>query len=104
MKFALKSKLKYRYLYLFKGFKNFLNNFNISIIISKSIWIDTSRFTSGYPGKFNIEIIEQDAFSNLNQLDYIELSDNLLNFIETKAFSNLKNLKFQIFSRNFPRI
>ena len=47
-----------------------------------------------------IETIENDAFSNLIQLSYIELANNLINFIGKNAFSNLNNLKAVNLSSN----
>ena len=41
----------------------------------------------------DIEIIENDAFSSLEQLEHIHLNNNLINFIGKNVFSNLKNLK-----------
>ena len=43
--------------------------------------------------KCDIETIDNDAFSNFTQLAYIDLSENLINFIGKNAFSNLINLK-----------
>ena len=49
---------------------------------------------------FDIKMIEHDAFSNLEQLEFIDLSYNLLNFVGKNAFSNLKNLKSLNLSHN----
>ena len=47
-----------------------------------------------------VEEIEPDAFSNLKQLNCLDLSKNKLKFIEKDTFSNLKNLKMVDLSKN----
>ena len=48
----------------------------------------------------NIEVIEHDSFSNLEQLSLLDLSRNRIGFIEKNAFSSLKNLLAVDLSRN----
>ena len=45
-------------------------------------------------------MIEQEAFSNLEQLSYLAFRGNQVRFIGKNAFSNLKNLKILDFSNN----
>ena len=42
---------------------------------------------------FNISVIENDSFSNLEQLYFLDLSCNQILFIKKNAFSKLKNLQ-----------
>ena len=48
----------------------------------------------------NIEVIESDSFSNMQQLTSLDLSDNRIELIEENAFSNLKNLQKLDLTRN----
>lgn len=48
----------------------------------------------------NLEEIEPDAFSNLKQLECLDLSQNRLKFIEKETFLSLKNLKILDLSKN----
>ena len=41
----------------------------------------------------DIEVIESDSFSNMQQLTWLNLSNNLIDLIDKNAFSNLKNLQ-----------
>lgn len=41
----------------------------------------------------DLQMIDENAFSNVKHLYYIDLSNNRISFIAKNAFSNLKNLK-----------
>ena len=48
----------------------------------------------------NLEVIEKDAFSNIKNLEIVDLSGNKIKFIEKNTFSYLKNLKVLDLSGN----
>ena len=48
----------------------------------------------------NLEVIEKDAFSNLKNLEIVDLSENKIKFIEKNTFSYLKRLELLDLSGN----
>lgn len=50
--------------------------------------------------KCNLETVEKDSFSNLKNLEIVDLSGNKIKFIEKNTFSYLKHLKLLDLSRN----
>ena len=77
--FSNLKKLIFRESYVKRVDKNFIDRFPII----ERLWIVLC----------DLEIIDDNAFSNVKHLYYIDFSNNRISFIPKNAFSNLKNLK-----------
>ena len=82
---------------LFDGY-NFTYLTDFTLQFTKIKRLKKEWFTNGFQilrrlTFCEIEVIEHDSFSNMQQLTLLNLSRNRIDLIEENTFSNLKNLK-----------
>ena len=88
-----------------KTFFKLFDGYNFPYLLDLTIeFLDQKRITKEFIDRLpihrqlnitnsKIEVIEHDAFSNMQQLTSLNLTCNRIKFIEKNAFSKLKNLK-----------